>query len=203
MPELFYFLIFPAVGALVGWVTNKIAIKMLFRPRKQVNFLGLKIQGVIPRRHHELAVRIAETVHDRLLTSDDLKEAMSDVDWEDEVRGTLNSILNLKGPGSLIGKIPGIGQAWDALLLPQILDTLTKEVNKLIARYRNVFIGKVTESVNIRELVAQRVEQFELEALEDLVMNLARKEFTHIEIVGAVTGTVIGVVQGLVMILIG
>ncbi len=203
MPELFYFLIFPAVGALVGWVTNRIAIKMLFRPRKQVNFLGLKIQGVIPRRHHELAVRIAETVHDRLLTSDDLKEAMSDVDWEDEVRGTLNSILNLKGPGSLIGKIPGIGQAWDALLLPQILDTLTKEVNKLIARYRNVFIGKVTESVNIRELVAQRVEQFELEALEDLVMNLARKEFTHIEIVGAVTGTVIGVVQGLVMILIG
>lgn len=202
MPELFYFLIFPAVGALVGWVTNRIAIKMLFRPRKQISFLGLRIQGVIPRRHHELAMRIAETVHDRLLTSDDLKDAMNDVNWEDEVRSTLNNILHLKGPGSLIGKIPGIGQAWDTLVLPQILEALTKEVNKLITRYRNVFIGKITESVNIRELVAQRVEQFELDALEDMVMDLARKEFAHIEIVGAVTGTVIGIVQGLIMILV-
>ncbi len=203
MPDFIYFMIFPAVGAMVGWITNRIAIRMLFKPRRPVNILGLKIQGVIPRRHGELAMRIAETVHEKLLTSEDLGRAMNDVDWEDEVRSTLNRILNEKGPGSIIGRIPGIAQAWKSVVLPQILDTLSKEINRLIARYRNVFIQKIRDSVDIRNLVAQRVEQFELEALEDMVMNLARKEFAHIEIVGAVTGTVIGIVQGLIMVFIG
>ncbi len=203
MPDFIYFMIFPAVGAMVGWITNRIAIRMLFKPRRPVNILGLNIQGVIPRRHGELAMRIAETVHEKLLTSEDLGRAMNDVDWEDEVRSTLNRILNEKGPGSIIGRIPGIAQAWKSVVLPQILDTLSKEINRLIARYRNVFIQKIRDSVDIRNLVAQRVEQFELEALEDMVMNLARKEFAHIEIVGAVTGTVIGIVQGLIMVFIG
>jgi uncharacterized membrane protein YheB (UPF0754 family) len=203
MPDFIYFMIFPVVGAMVGWITNRIAIRMLFKPRKPVNILGLKIQGVIPRRHGELAMRIAETVHEKLLTSEDLGRAMNDVDWEDEVRDTLHNILNVKGPGSIIGKIPGVAQAWESVVLPQILETLTKEVSRLISRYRDVFIQKLKDTVDIKQLVAQRVEEFELEALESLVMNLASKEFKHIEIVGAVTGTVIGFVQGLIMILIG
>ncbi len=203
MPDFIYFMIFPAVGAMVGWITNKIAIKMLFRPRRPVKILGVTLQGVIPRRHTELALRVAETVHDKLISSEDIGQAMNDVDWEEEVRDTLNDILNVKGPGSIIGKIPGVAQAWESVVLPQILETLTKEVSRLIARYRDVFIQKLKNSVDIKQLVAQRVEQFELEALENLVMDLASKEFTHIEIVGAVTGTVIGVVQGLIMVFIG
>ncbi|MFV1956890.1 MAG: DUF445 domain-containing protein [bacterium] len=203
MPDFIYFMIFPAVGAMVGWITNRIAIKMLFRPRRPVKILGVTLQGVIPRRHTELALRVAETVHDKLISSEDIGQAMNDVDWEEEVRDTLNDILNVKGPGSIIGKIPGVAQAWESVVLPQILETLTKEVSRLIARYRDVFIQKLKNSVDIKQLVAQRVEQFELEALENLVMDLASKEFTHIEIVGAVTGTVIGVVQGLIMVFIG
>ncbi len=203
MPDFIYFMIFPAVGAMVGWITNRIAIKMLFRPRRPVKILGVTLQGVIPRRHTELALRVAETVHDKLISSEDIGQAMNDVDWEEEVRDTLNDILNVKGPGSIIGKIPGVAQAWESVVLPQILETLTKEVSRLIARYRDVFIQKLKNSVDIKQLVAQRVEQFELEALENLVMDLASKEFTHIEIVGAVTGTVIGVVQGIIMILVG
>ncbi|NOY86248.1 MAG: DUF445 family protein [Deltaproteobacteria bacterium] len=203
MPKIVYFAIFPVVGALVGWITNRIAIIMLFRPRKPISFLGFRIQGLIPQRQHQIAQRIAETVEQELLTVEDLDEAMSGVQWEDEVRSTLTSILHTKGPGMFIGKIPGIAKAWEALILPQIIDLLAPEINRLIARYRDSFVRKLRNSVDIRQIVADRIEQFEIQTLETLIFALASREFKHIEWVGALTGALIGAIQGLIVLIAG
>ena len=42
------------IGAMIGWITNYLAIKMLFRPYKEINILGLKIQGLLPKRKQAL-----------------------------------------------------------------------------------------------------------------------------------------------------
>lgn len=203
MPEPLFFLIFPVIGALVGWVTNRLAILMLFRPRQPVNIMGVRIQGLIPKRHNEMAHRIAETVERELLTSEDLGKAMGGVQWEGEIRSTLNNILHKKGPGIIIGRIPGIARAWEAVILPQILEVLTPEINRIIGRYQDNFIDKLRHSVDIRQIVAERIVQFETEALEGLVFTLAKREFKHIELIGALTGAIIGVVQGFIVILLG
>jgi uncharacterized membrane protein YheB (UPF0754 family) len=39
--------------------------------------------------------------------------------------------------------------------------------------------------------------------MEELIMTVAKKEFGHIQVVGAITGAIIGVVQGLIVILAG
>ena len=56
------------IGAMIGWITNYIAIKMLFRPYKEMNFLFFKIQGLIPKRRSEIAVSIADTVQKELIS---------------------------------------------------------------------------------------------------------------------------------------
>lgn len=38
------------IGAFIGWMTNVFAIKLLFRPLQPVNILGIKLQGLIPKR---------------------------------------------------------------------------------------------------------------------------------------------------------
>lgn len=68
----------PVIGAVIGYFTNYIAVKMLFRPRKEVRLLGVKLPftpGIIPKRRAELAKAIGNTVGNRLLT----KEAVLDV----------------------------------------------------------------------------------------------------------------------------
>lgn len=198
-----YFLIFPAIGAMVGWVTNRLAILMLFRPRQPVKILGIRMQGLIPKRHNEMAERIAETVERELLTSEDLGRAMGGVQWEGEIRSALENLLHEKGPGIIIGRIPGIARAWESLILPQILEVLTPEINRLIGSYRDRFVEKLGQSVDVRKIVTRRIVQFETEALEGMVFALANREFKHIELVGAMTGAVIGVVQGVVVLLLG
>lgn len=201
MPKITYFIISPLIGAAIGWFTNWLAIKMLFRPRKPVKILGWTLQGVIPRRHAQLASRIAETVEDRLLTQEDLEKAMSGVQWHDEVNLLIRRVLHERGPGGIIEKIPGLSRAWKMVVLPSLQDVLSKEIIRFLNRYRSSFLTRLRGSVNIREIVENKVQQFEVEALESLVVDVAKKEFSHIQWVGAVTGALIGVAQGVIFLL--
>jgi len=201
MSPLLYFLIFPLVGALVGWFTNWLAILMLFRPREPVRILWWSLHGVIPSRHSQLAERIADTVENNLLSQEDLEKAMSGVNWHDEVDRLIKKVLHDKGPGGIIEKIPGLSQAWKNIVLPSLQEVLTREVVRFIDGYGQRFAGRLRESVDIKGIVREKVMEFETEAMESLIMAIAKREFGHIQVVGAITGAFIGVVQGLILLL--
>ncbi|MCA8916851.1 MAG: DUF445 family protein [Planctomycetes bacterium] len=55
-----------AIGGLVGFATNWVAIKMLFHPR--VRIFG--VQGVVPSRRLELARSVGETLEEHLISGD-------------------------------------------------------------------------------------------------------------------------------------
>jgi uncharacterized membrane protein YheB (UPF0754 family) len=66
-------LIPPFIGAIIGYLTNSVAIRMLFRPLAEKRLLGIRIPltpGVIPRQRAELADRIGAMVSQELLTEE-------------------------------------------------------------------------------------------------------------------------------------
>ncbi len=74
----FYF-VPPLVGAFIGYLTNKIAIKMLFRPLKPWKIMGIRMPmtpGVIPSKRHELSRNMGQMVGDHLLTSKEIGKAL-------------------------------------------------------------------------------------------------------------------------------
>ena len=61
----------PLVGAIIGYFTNWLAIKMLFRPYKTIRFAGIQLPftpGLLPREKDKLAISLGETVSKELLT---------------------------------------------------------------------------------------------------------------------------------------
>lgn len=67
----------PVIGALIGYCTNYVAVKMLFRPTHPVkigNYTLPFTPGVIPGRKDALAKAVGEAVENRLLTSKDIME---------------------------------------------------------------------------------------------------------------------------------
>ena len=86
-------LILPFISAFIGWITNCIAIRMLFRPLYPVNILGLKIQGVAPRRRHELTEGIANAVEKALVSVEDVAGVLESIDLESEIKVVLDTII--------------------------------------------------------------------------------------------------------------
>ena len=81
-----------ALGALIGYFTNDLAIRMLFRPRKAV-FIG-KWQvpftpGIIPKNQGRIAGAVAAAVSGQLFTADDLVAQLKGSAAKEEIAGKL------------------------------------------------------------------------------------------------------------------
>ena len=79
--EYLHYLSGPLIGALIGYCTNYIAVKMLFHPYKEVKLFGMTLPftpGVIPKNKPRLASAIARAVSEVLLTKEDLAGLITD-----------------------------------------------------------------------------------------------------------------------------
>jgi uncharacterized membrane protein YheB (UPF0754 family) len=75
--ELWIYLLPPVAGGLIGYGTNDIAIKMLFRPYRPYYIGGWRVPftpGLIPRNQNRLAQRVADTIVTSLLTPEELQK---------------------------------------------------------------------------------------------------------------------------------
>ncbi|PHR29076.1 MAG: hypothetical protein COA36_05185 [Desulfotalea sp.] len=78
----------PLLGAFIGYLTNRVAIKMLFRPLHPWRIAGIRVPmtpGVIPAKRADLAVNMGELVGDHLLTSDEIGKGLQQEVFQDHL----------------------------------------------------------------------------------------------------------------------
>ncbi|GGH88042.1 uncharacterized membrane protein YheB (UPF0754 family) [Pullulanibacillus pueri] len=99
------FVLLVVIGAIIGGVTNSIAIKMLFRPHRPVYIGKWRLPftpGVIPKRREEIAGQLGKLVMKHLLTADSLEKKFADSQLQERttsiIQGELEKWLDEKKP---------------------------------------------------------------------------------------------------------
>jgi uncharacterized membrane protein YheB (UPF0754 family) len=183
------------VGAFIGWVTNYLAVLMLFRPHRQLNLLGLKIQGVFPKRQAAFAQKIAAVVSRELVSATDIKQILSDASKSGEILKMLDAHIERV----LLEKVP--------LVAPMLAFALNSE---LIARFKGIFMAdvqsvidgmveqfgeRIDKQFDVHALVESKITSFSSQRLEEILLEVMKREFKFIELVGAVIGALIAILQ--------
>ena len=78
----------PVIGAVIGYFTNYIAVKMLFRPLKPVKIGGKTLPftpGIIPKGRPRLAKALGKAVGEKLLTREDIRKMLLSGDVKDKI----------------------------------------------------------------------------------------------------------------------
>jgi uncharacterized membrane protein YheB (UPF0754 family) len=188
----------PLGGALIGWWTNHLAIRMLFRPRRPWRFLGLTVQGLVPRRRAEMAERVAQAIEREFLSMEDIGATLRDPAYQaalgERLEGWLRDFFKEKlanGP-RVLRAVVGEG------LVERLA---TGAAQALLPRLPAVIEGawgEFEKRFDIRRVVRENIESFELDRLEAIVVELARTELRFIELLGGVLGFAIGLLMVLV-----
>lgn len=188
----------PVISATIGWFTNYIAVKMLLHPIEPMSILGFKIQGVIPKRHQDLAEKIADAITADFLTEEDLKKLVGSVDMkpmlEDLIRRKWDEKID-----DVLSVMPMIQMFLPSDKLEAIRDKLivafTEDSDKTAAGIAHSLAGQV----DLSEVIRKNVMGFDLEKIEIIVEKIAEKEFRFVERLGGFIGFVIGLIQVLLL----
>ncbi|MDP0500275.1 MAG: DUF445 family protein [Verrucomicrobiota bacterium JB022] len=184
----------PFISALIGWLTNRLAIHMLFSPREEKRLLGIRYQGLIPRRQREIASKTGEIVATELLTSHTLKAEIQKIDLNPYLRQAADTLI-YERMGPRLKKMPLVGSFLNDSMLGQVhkiaLEEMTRQAEPIKARFAN----EAEQHLDVQRLVREKVEAFDLGQLEAVIHRLAGQEFRQIELLGGVIGFIVGLVQ--------
>jgi len=182
------------IGAFIGWVTNWLAIKMLFHPRKPVKVLFLTFQGIFPKNKPRIADKLGTIVQRDLINFEDINDRLQDPDSINNFKEQIairvdNAIRDRIEKNALL----------DAIIPDQLIQSIHKtivdEIGNNLPEVIKSSMTKIEEKLDIQTIVKNKVEQFSDEKLEQLLLDITSKEFTFIEIIGAVLGFLIGIIQ--------
>ena len=200
---LVQFLLMVSVGILIGWFTNYLAIKLLFRPYKEMNFIFFKIQGLIPKRKNEIIENIAEVVEQELISMTDILEKFknSNID-EESLDKILDKIIGEKLKNSILEKNPLLKMFVNDSLIEKVKDYVKKSIldnkEEIIEE-----IVKIAESkIDFKEIMLEKMENFSLQEIENIILRVSKEELKHIELIGGILGGIIAVFQFLLMLLL-
>lgn len=184
----------PLISALIGWVTNFLAVKMIFHPYTEISFLGFKLQGLLPKRKADLAEKIGNTVEQELISHEDIQKAVDNPQFHKELtNGVLAAIedtINNK-----LAQNPLIAMFLTGATAAMIKEMLAEEVEKQVPRFMEQMFEKLEDQIDVKSLVQEKINNFDMSKLEDIIYNIAAKELKAIEVFGAILGGVVGIGQ--------
>jgi len=139
----------PILGGVIGYFTNDIAIKMLFRPYQAIYFLGRRVPftpGLIPSNQERLAKNISDTIMGSLLTPDELQKLAKRLLQTERVQSAILWLLRLATEQLQGDKnqksakiVAGILRDLLGESLPRLLKTLARQENFLETQINQIF----------------------------------------------------------------
>ena len=189
-----------AVGAGIGYATNVIAIVMLFRPYKPIKFPLIKWQlhGLIPKRREEIAKSIGETVKNELISMEEINSQL----LTDENKRKLVDAIKAKVKTVVAEKTESIPFGLGSVVSNMVDDIVEVELTIFIYDQSEEMINDMTKDIDIGQMVEDKINQFELKKIEDIILKVASRELRHIELLGGILGAFIGLIQGIIVTLI-
>ncbi len=188
----------PVVSALIGWLTNYIAVKMIFRPRHPRHIAGIIFHGLIPRRQHELGHTLGELVERELVSHQDIQKVIA----SPEVTAAANQLVEQqvdKFINEKLGTHPLLAMVVPGDLVKIVKGLLVRHFQAAIPDFLDSCMIHIENHLDFKAIVQAKIENFDYVKLEEIVYQVASKELKTIERLGAVLGFIVGLIQVLLI----
>jgi len=191
----YWLLVIPVISAFIGWITNWIAIKMLFHPRDPKRILGITFHGIFPKRQTQFAGKLGKLVSDEFLSYEDIEGKISSPENLKNIMPLVETHIDDFLRHRLGKEMPMISAFIGEKTIGKMKDALMKEIETLFPDLMKQFASNLRTELDLEHIVIKKVSAFSSDKLEEILYQIMSKEFRFVEIIGAVIGLLIGLVQ--------
>ena len=185
----------PIIAAIIGWLTNYLAVKMLFHPKVPINVLGISVQGVFPKRQKKLAEKLGSLVANELFSIGDIAKKIEDIAKSEKSMELIGKRIEKTIRNKLVKSFPMLAMFLTDDMVEKVTNLFKSELQDFLTDFTQDIRKSLEENVDVEKLVRNKVEAFSSDKLEQILFAIMKKEFRFIEIIGALLGFIIGCVQ--------
>ena len=176
---------YPLIGALIGWLTNTIAVWMLFHPYEEKRIWRIKIPftpGLIPARIERLAQEVSGAIRDHFLNGADVKNILKEMALGEvltaEIKRRMHRSIVLS-PFTIM-----LDHAY-------IRGSVNRALERIIERLEDEAVGGKIEAFIHQRILAE----FNPRKIEGVILKVSKKELKYITYFGGMLGGIIGMLQ--------
>lgn len=161
------------IGAIIGGVTNHLAIKMLFKPHNPIYIKGKRLPftpGLIPKRREELARQLGLTVVNHLLTPDTFRKKF----FSEDMRLKVEQIACQKIEETIFSDSRTINDWLELANIQNAPKMLEMKVDSIIADQFYTVKNKLSPK-KVQELLPEDVEHILDDKINEIVEHILQK----------------------------
>lgn len=185
----------PIISGFIGWVTNWVAIKMLFHPRNPVRVLGLTFHGIFPKRQKQFAEKLGKLVSEELLSFSEIEQKIINPSNLKKMMPLVEAHVDDFLRNKLKDVFPVISMFIGDKTINELKGFFMTELEALFPILMQRYMKNLQQELDLEKIVIEKVSGFSSDKLEEILMGIMSKEFRFVEILGGVLGFLIGLIQ--------
>lgn len=182
----------PVMGVIVGWVTNLLGMWLIFEPAEPRRILGVRVQGLFPKRQEQAAEVYSQIIADDVITLERIGDFLLDGPRGDRTRQMLTDALRPAIDQAAGPLLPAVRVAMGRRKYATVRESIALEaVGRTITPFRDADFSR-RQADKIRRLVTRRTQELPPADFVEM-MRAAIKEdewmlYAHGAIMGAAGG---------------
>lgn len=194
-------LLMALTGAFIGWGTNLIAVKLLFKPLKpfKIPLTPIVFQGLIPKRRAEIAASVAKTIEEDLVDLESIFNQLIETMDKEAILAMLEEKLSV----IIKANLPTLLQSFSGTIQKYVHEMMVKQGDQLLTEIAESLMHRAINDIKISEMIEEKIMAMDILVLEDMIIQLTKTELKQIEVLGGVLGFLIGIVQGIFAVMLG
>ncbi|MBC7076575.1 MAG: DUF445 family protein, partial [Syntrophomonadaceae bacterium] len=163
---LYQLIIIPFISAFIGYLTNIVAIKLLFWPQRPIVLGGFKLQGLLPKRQADIARSVGEIVEKELLSLEDVLAKINTPQMYRKITAKLVAVARDRLNSVMPSIIPS---RFIRVMGDNLERVLRQEVPNLIRQVLESESEYMGREIRVKRIVEEKINSFDLNKLERMI----------------------------------
>jgi uncharacterized membrane protein YheB (UPF0754 family) len=188
-------IIIPLISAFIGWIPIRIAIKMLFHPKKPVRVLGFTIQGIFPRRQPQFAKQIGALVSNELVSFNEIETRITNEENVKKIMPLAEIHIDDFLRNKLKEAFPMIGMLIGEKTIGTLKTIFMNELETIFPIIIKGYVQNLQADLDLENMVAEKIAAISSDKLEAAMYQALAKELRLAQIFFGILGLLIGLGQ--------